>query len=36
MAIFFSLWSKTSATFPTAANLRILVASQGVLGVVGS
>ena len=34
MAIFFSLWSKTSATFPTAANLRILVASQGVLGVV--
>jgi ribose transport system permease protein len=34
MVIFFSLWSKTSAVFPTAANLRILVASQSVLGVV--
>lgn len=34
MVIFFSVWSQTSAVFPTAANLRILVASQAVLGVV--
>jgi len=34
MVIFFSAWPETSAIFPTAANLRILVASQAVLGVV--
>lgn len=31
---FFSLWPQTSDIFPTAANLKILIASQAVLGVV--
>ncbi|MDV6286494.1 ABC transporter permease [Rhodococcus jostii] len=34
MVVFFSVWPQTSEVFPTAANLRILVASQAVLGVV--
>jgi ribose transport system permease protein len=34
MVIFFSVWPQTSDVFLTAANLRILVASQAVLGVV--
>jgi len=34
MVIFFSVWPVTAEIFPTAANLRILVASQAVLGVV--
>ncbi len=34
MVLFFSFWPATSEVFPTAANLRILVASQAVLGVV--
>lgn len=34
MVIFFSLWPQTAQSFPTAANLRILVASQAVGGVV--
>ena len=34
IAIFFSVWGKTSDTFPTAANLRVLVGSQAVIAVV--
>lgn len=34
IAIFFSLWPATSETFPTVANLRILLASQAVLGLI--
>jgi ribose transport system permease protein len=33
-AIFFSLWSKTSDTFPTSANLQILVSSQAVVAII--
>lgn len=34
IALFFCLWPQTSDTFPTVANLRILVASQAVIGVI--
>jgi ribose transport system permease protein len=34
LVVFFSVWPQTAAIFPTAANLKILVASQAVLGVV--
>lgn len=34
IALFFCFWSETSSTFPTVANLRILVASQAVIGVI--
>ena len=32
--IFFSLWSETSNTFPTAANLRTLISSNAVIAIV--
>ncbi len=32
--VFFSLWPKTSATFPTAANLQILLGSQAVIAII--
>jgi ribose transport system permease protein len=31
--IFFSLWSKTSSTFPTAANIRNVLGNQAVTGI---
>jgi len=31
--IFFSLWSKTSSTFPTAANIRNVLGNQAVIGI---
>ena len=34
IAVFFCFWSQTSSTFPTMANLRILLASQAVIGVI--
>ncbi|MEP9362781.1 ABC transporter permease [Nocardioides sp. CN2-186] len=34
IALFFCFWSETSSTFPTVANLRILLASQAVIGVI--
>jgi len=34
IAIFFCLWPETSSTFPTMANIRILLASQAVIGVI--
>lgn len=34
IALFFCFWSQTSSTFPTLDNLRILVASQAVIGVI--
>ena len=34
IALFFCFWSETSSTFPTLANLRILLASQAVIGVI--
>ncbi len=34
IALFFAFWPETSSTFPTAANLRILLASQAVIGVI--
>ncbi|WP_116451724.1 ABC transporter permease [Blastococcus litoris] len=34
IALFFTFWPETSSTFPTAANMRILVASQAVIGVI--
>lgn len=34
IAVFFSFWPETSSTFPTLANMRILVASQAVIGVI--
>lgn len=34
IALFFCFWSQTADTFPTVANLRILVASQAVIGVI--
>jgi ribose transport system permease protein len=34
IAIFFTFWPATSETFPTVANLRILLASQAVLGLI--
>lgn len=32
--LFFSFWPETSSTFPTAANLRILLSSQVVIGAI--
>lgn len=32
--LFFSFWPETSSTFPTAANLRILLSSQAVIGAI--
>lgn len=34
IALFFCFWSETSSTFPTVANMRILLASQAVIGVI--
>ncbi|PKH38501.1 ribose transport system permease protein [Nocardioides alpinus] len=34
IAVFFCFWSETSSTFPTLANMRILLASQAVIGVI--
>lgn len=34
IALFFCVWPQTSDTFPTVANIRILVASQAVIGVI--
>lgn len=34
IALFFCFWSETADTFPTVANIRILVASQAVIGVI--
>jgi ribose transport system permease protein len=34
VAVFFSVWSRTGDTFSSAANLRILVANQAVIGIV--
>ncbi|GAB4005319.1 ABC transporter permease [Nocardioides ultimimeridianus] len=34
IALFFCFWSRTSSTFPTVENIRILVASQAVIGVI--
>lgn len=34
VAVFFSIWGETSSTFPTAANFRIVLAGQAVIGVV--
>lgn len=34
VALFFCFWSETADTFPTVANLRILLASQTVVGVI--
>jgi len=31
--IFFSVWSKTSSTFPTAANIRNVLGNQAVIGI---
>jgi ribose transport system permease protein len=31
--LFFSLWSKTSSTFPTAANIRNVLGNQAVIGI---
>jgi ribose transport system permease protein len=33
-AVFFALWPNTSQTFPTAANLQILIGNQAVLAVI--
>jgi ribose transport system permease protein len=32
--LFFSFWSKTSSTFPTAANLRVLIGGNAVVAIV--
>lgn len=34
IAIFFSFWSKTSGTFPTSANLQVMLGTQTVVAVV--
>lgn len=34
IALFFCVWPQTADTFPTVANIRILVASQAVIGVI--
>ena len=34
IAVFFCFWPETSSTFPTLANMRILLASQAVIGVI--
>src|SRR3954463_15048980 len=34
IAVFFAVWGKTSGTFATSANLRVLVGDQAVIGVV--
>jgi ribose transport system permease protein len=34
VAVFFSLWSKTSTTFLSSANLRILIGNQVVIGII--
>ena len=34
ISLFFCFWSETSSTFPTLANVRILLASQAVIGVI--
>lgn len=34
IALFFCFWPETSSTFPTLANMRILLASQAVIGVI--
>ncbi|ABL80144.1 MULTISPECIES: ABC transporter permease [unclassified Nocardioides] len=34
IALFFCFWPETSSTFPTVANMRILLASQAVIGVI--
>jgi ribose transport system permease protein len=31
--LFFSVWSKTSKTFPTAANIRVVLGNQAVIGI---
>ena len=31
--LFFSVWSKTSGTFPTAANIRNVLGDQAVVGI---
>jgi len=31
--LFFSVWSKTSSTFPTAANVRVVLGNQAVIGI---
>lgn len=35
IVVFFCFWPETSSTFPTAANLRILLSSQVVIGAIG-
>jgi ribose transport system permease protein len=34
VAAFFTLWSKTSGTFPTGANIQTIVGNQSVIGIV--
>lgn len=34
LAIFFSLWSETADSFPTLSNVKILLASQAIIGLV--
>ncbi|WP_368680765.1 ABC transporter permease (plasmid) [Rhodococcus opacus] len=34
LVIFFSVWPKTAETFPTTANIKILLASQAVIGLI--